>query len=176
MISGGSSSEFETKRQKKDHYQRVNHVALTGPVIQTKWYHVPLTFDARDVNLRSAPHADILVINCRITGWDLHKVLVDNENQTNIIFLHAFDRMGINHSLKLADNSLYDFGGKGTFSLEKIELPLSVGTTPNARIEQITFDIVDMVYPYNAIMGRGSINKLEAAIYGLYPCMKILCP
>jgi hypothetical protein len=33
-----------------------------------------------------------------------------------------------------------------------------------------------MVYPYNAIMGRGSINKLEAAIHGLYLCMKITGP
>jgi hypothetical protein len=47
---------------------------------------------------------------------------------------------------------------------------------PNARSHQITFDIVDMVYPYNAIMGQGSINKLEATIHGLYMCMKILGP
>jgi hypothetical protein len=33
-----------------------------------------------------------------------------------------------------------------------------------------------MVYPYNAIMGRGSINKLKAVIHGLYLCMKILGP
>jgi hypothetical protein len=33
-----------------------------------------------------------------------------------------------------------------------------------------------MVYPYNAIMGQGSINKLEAAIHGLYMCMKIPGP
>jgi hypothetical protein len=70
--------DFDTKRQKKDHYRSVNHVALTGPVVQTKWSHVPLTFDARDVDLRSAPHADAMVINCRLAGWDLHKVLVDN--------------------------------------------------------------------------------------------------
>jgi hypothetical protein len=38
------------------------------------------------------------------------------------------------------------------------------------------FDIVDMVYPYNTIMGRGSINKFEAAIHGLYLCMKIPGP
>jgi hypothetical protein len=47
---------------------------------------------------------------------------------------------------------------------------------PNTRSEQITFDIVDMVYPYNAIMGRGSINKIEATIHGLYLCMKVLGP
>jgi hypothetical protein len=33
-----------------------------------------------------------------------------------------------------------------------------------------------MVYPYNAIMGWGSINKFEAAIHGLYLCMKIPGP
>jgi hypothetical protein len=85
--------------------------------------------------------------------------------------------MGISHSLlKPSDNPLYGFGGKGTFPVGKIELPLSFGVAPNARSEQVTFDIVDMVYPYNAIMGRGSINKFEAAIHGLYLCMKILGP
>jgi hypothetical protein len=65
---------------------------------------------------------------------------------------------------------------KGTFPLGKIELPLSLDIAPNARSEQVTFDIVGMVYPYNAIMGRWSINKLEAAIHGLYMCMEILGP
>jgi sRNA-binding regulator protein Hfq len=54
-----------------------------------------------------------MVINCRVAGWDLHKVLVDNGSQADIIFLHAFDRMGISHSLlKLADNPLYGFRRK----------------------------------------------------------------
>jgi hypothetical protein len=177
IITGGSSVDFETKRQKRDHYRSFNHVALTSPVVQTKWSHVPLTFDARDVDLRSAPHVDTMVINCSVAGWDLHKVLVDNGSQADIIFLHAFDCMGISHSLlKPSDNPLYGFGDKGTFPVGKIELPLSFGVAPNVRSEQVTFDIVDMVYPYNAIMGRGSINKFEAAIHGLYLCMKIPGP
>jgi hypothetical protein len=135
---------------------------------------VPLTFDARDADLRSTPHIDAMVINCSVAGWDLHKVLVDNGSQADIIFLHAFDRMGISHNLlKPSDNPLYGFSGKGTFPVGKIELHLSFSVAPNARSEQVTFDIVDMVYPYNAIMGRGSINKFEAVIHGLYLCMKI---
>jgi hypothetical protein len=35
MITEGSNVNFETKRQKRDHYRSVNHVALTGPVVQT---------------------------------------------------------------------------------------------------------------------------------------------
>jgi hypothetical protein len=145
-------------------------------VVQTKWSRAPLTFDARDVDPHNVPHADALAINCRVVGWDLHKVLIDNDNQVDIVFLHAFDSMGINHSLlKLADN-VYGFGGKRTFSLGKIELLLSLDIAPNARSEQIIFDIVDMTYPYNAVMGRGLINKLEAVIQGLYLCMKISGP
>jgi hypothetical protein len=99
-----------------------------------------------------------MVINYRVAGWDLHKVLVDNGSQTDIIFLHTFNLMDISHSLlKPADNPLYGFEEKGTFPIGKIELPLSFGTTPNTRSEQVTFDIVDMVYPYNTIMGWGSI-------------------
>jgi hypothetical protein len=177
MITEGSSVDFETKRQKRDHYWSVNHIALASPVIQTKWSHVPLTFNARDVDLHSAPHVDAMGINCSVAGWDLHKVVVDNGSQADIIFMHAFDRMGISHSLlKPSDNPLYGFGGKGTFPVGKIELPMSFGVAPNARSEQVTFDIVDMVYPYNAIMGQGSINKFEAAIHGLYLCMKIPGP
>jgi hypothetical protein len=63
---------------KEDHYRSVNHVAITGPIVQTKWSHVPLTFDARDVDLRSTPHIDAMVVKCSVAGWDLHKVFVDN--------------------------------------------------------------------------------------------------
>jgi hypothetical protein len=118
-----------------------------------------------------------MVINYRVAGWDLHKVLVDNGSQADIILLYAFNRMGISHNpLKPADNPLYGFGGKGTFPIGKTELPLSFGAAPNAQSEQVTFDIVDMVYPYNAIMGFGSINKFEAEIHGLYLYMKIPGP
>jgi hypothetical protein len=33
MITGGSSTDFDTKRQKRDHYRSINHVAVTGPVV-----------------------------------------------------------------------------------------------------------------------------------------------
>jgi hypothetical protein len=46
----------------------MNHVAVTGPVVQTKWSHVLLTFGARDVDLCSVPHMDAMVINCSVAG------------------------------------------------------------------------------------------------------------
>jgi hypothetical protein len=92
--------------------------------------------DASDIDLRSAPHTDALVISCNVVGLLLHKVLVDNGSHPDIVFLHAFNQMGINHNfVQPTDNTLYDFGGKGTFPLSKIGLPLSFGTSPNTRSE-----------------------------------------
>jgi hypothetical protein len=146
-------------------------------VVQTKWSHVSITFDTRDVDLRSAPHADAMVINCHVAGWDLHKVLVDNGSPADIIFLHAFDRMGISHNLlKPVDNHLYSFRGKGIFPIGKIERSLSFGAAPNARSETSHLRHRRHGLPYNAIIGCGSINKFEAAIHRLYICMKILGP
>jgi len=37
----------------------------------------------------------------------------------------------------------------------------------------VTFDVVDLYYPYNAIFGRGFVNKFNIAIHLGYLCMKI---
>ena len=50
---------------------------------------------------------------------------------------------------------------------------MSFGTQANARTEYITFDIVDLYYPYNAILGRGFTTKFNAALHMAYLCMKI---
>ena len=47
-------------------------------------------------------------------------------------------------------------------ALGKIPLPVSFGDLSNPRTESITFDVVEMNFPYNAIFGRGLINKFEA--------------
>jgi hypothetical protein len=90
VISGDSSIDFNTKRQRREYYQSINHVTVNELVIQTKWSHIPLTFDSNDVNLRNAPHTDAMVISCNVPGWEIRKALMDNGSQTNIIFLHTF--------------------------------------------------------------------------------------
>jgi hypothetical protein len=43
----------------------------------------------------------------------------------------------------------------------------------NTRTEQVVFDIVDIEYPYNAIIDRGTLNAFEAILHPAYLCMKI---
>jgi hypothetical protein len=50
---------------------------------------------------------------------------------------------------------------------------VTFGFVHNTRTEQVVFDIVDMEYPYNAIIGRGTLNAFEAILHPAYLCMKI---
>jgi len=68
------------------------------------------------------------------------------------------------------------FGGKRVNAIGKLSLSVSFGDTANARTEHITFNVVEMPYPYRAILGRGTINKFEAVVHQLYLCMKIPAP
>jgi hypothetical protein len=47
------------------------------------------------------------------------------------------------------------------------------GGLRNARTEFVTFDVVDMHYPYNVIFDRGLLNTFEAALYSAYLCLKV---
>jgi hypothetical protein len=52
-------------------------------------------------------------------------------------------------------------------------MTITFGYINNTRTEKVVFDIVDMEYPYNAILGRGTLNAIEATLHPAYLCMKI---
>jgi hypothetical protein len=68
---------------------------------------------------------------------------------------------------------LCGFGGRQIVAHGKITMPITFGYVYNTRTEQVVFDIVDMDYPYNAIIGRGTLNAFEAILHPAYLCMKI---
>jgi hypothetical protein len=72
-----------------------------------------------------------------------------------------------------ATHPLCGFGGRQIVALGKITMSVTFGYVHNIRTEQVIFDIVDMEYPYNAIIGRGTLNAFEAIFHPAYLCMKI---
>jgi len=71
---------------------------------------------------------------------------------------------------------LFGFGGKKIDALGKKAIPVSFTEDGKVRTEMITFDIVNMDYPYTAIFGRGVLNKFEMVIKQSYFCMKMPSP
>jgi hypothetical protein len=152
-ITGSSSSELANKKQKKGAQRRVQHVGVQGPFIKSKWSHIPITFSQEDLQLKDYPHNDAMVIYCVIKGFLVHNVLVDIGSAADIIFAKAFRQM------KEQDDKIHDathplcgFGGTQIVALCKITMSITFGYVHNTRTEQVIFDIVDMEYPYNAII------------------------
>jgi hypothetical protein len=136
--------------------------------------HIKITFTEADLKLTSIPHTKAMVIAAHIDKWNVTRVLVNNGSQAEILFLSTFEQMCFSQKqLKEALKQLYGFGGKKIEPVGSISLPVSFGTPSNARTENITFDVVDMSYPYNAIFRRGILNTFKAALHSLYLCLKV---
>lgn len=174
-VCGGSALEFKSKRKKKEHFRRVNSVLQEGPIVKSGWSKVSFTFTEQDLSLSCYPHTDAMVIKALISGWLIGKILVDNRSSVDIIFSSTFDKMKLDRKLlQPSYTPLYGFGGKRVEALGKISLPMTFRTTDNARSEFITFDVVEMNYPYNVILGRGFLNKFEAVVH--QACLRMKMP
>jgi hypothetical protein len=139
-----------------------------------RWSHITITILEEDVRLQGFPHNDALVIEANIVSWNLGKLLVDNGSSTDIIFADVYNKMGLNQNLlQPPDTPLYGFGGCVIHAIGKVSLPVSFDTVQNARIEYLSFNVVEMYYPYNGILGSGFLNKFEAIIHQAYFCVKI---
>jgi hypothetical protein len=173
-ITCGSSSELANKKQKKEAQRRVQHVGVQGPFIRSKWSHIPITFSQEDLQLKDYPHNDAMVISGVIKGFLVHNVLVDTGSAVDIIFAKAFRQMQEpEDKIHDATHPLCGFEGRQIVALGKITMSVTFGYIHNTRTEQVVFDIVDMDYPYNAIIGRGTLNAFEAILHLAYLCMKI---
>jgi hypothetical protein len=147
---------------------------VQGPFIKSKWSHISITFSQEDLQLKDYPHNDAMVISCVIKGLLVHKVLMDTGSVADIIFAKAFRQMQeLEDNIHDATHPLCGFGGRQIVALGKITMPVTFGYVHNTRTEHVVFDIVDMEYPYNAIIGRGTLNAFEAILHPTYLCMKI---
>jgi hypothetical protein len=176
-ITGGSAMEFETKKQRNNYFRSVNTIINDGPATRPEWAKVPITFTEEDFKLKSMNHNDAMVIEVNIDGWIIGKILVDNGSLADILFLKTFEKMNLSqHMLHPPDYPLQGFGGKPIKPVGKVSLLVSFGDLDNARIETLTFDVVDIYHPYLVIFRRGFMNKFDAVIRQQFLCMKIPAP
>jgi hypothetical protein len=115
-----------------------------------------------------------MVIFYVIKGYLVHSVLVDTGSAVDIIFAKAFRQMQEpDDKIHDATHPLCGFEGRKIAALGKMTMPVTFGYVHDTRTEQVFFDIVDMEYPYNAIIGRRTLNAFEAILHPSYLCMKI---
>ena len=68
------------------------------------------------------PHDDLLVVRAVVANKIVHRVLVDNGSSIDIIFVSAFDKMGIGREkLEPVNAHLRGFSGERVLPLRSIQ-------------------------------------------------------
>ena len=165
MISGGFAGGGESSLARKAHLRsiRATEIEEVQAVSKQPRLDTSITFFDSDMEGCQHPHDDPLVVHAVVANKTVHRVLVDNESSTDIIFASAFDKIGIGREkLDLVITHLRGFSGEKVLPLGSIQLVLTLGEPPCQATTTARFLIVDAPSAYNMLLGRPSLNVIKA--------------
>ena len=166
MIVGGTAVTGSSKKARKTYLRMVQNVQLTGSIPKIARRESPIIgFSEKDVRRLHHPHDDALVVSIRIEDYNMHRVSVNNESSTDIMYYPAFQQMRIDRERLIPTNApLVSFGGIRVLPLGAITLSVMVGDYPQQIAKDVTFLVVDYSSAYNTILGRPTLNLWKAVI------------
>ena len=90
-----------------------------------------MCFSEEDLKGVKQPHDDPLVIVVMIEGFNTRRVLVDNGNSANIIYLSAFQQLKVDQKrLRPFDSPLVSFSGNKVYPKGIMTLTVTAGSHP----------------------------------------------
>ena len=91
------------------------------------------------------------MVTLRIGGYDVKRVMVDQESAAEIMYLDLFKGLGLKlEDLTTYSSPLVSFEGKMVVPKGQIRLPVQAGS----NVVEVDFIVVDAFSPYTAIMGK----------------------
>ncbi|XP_074342217.1 uncharacterized protein LOC141679683 [Apium graveolens] len=123
-----------------------------------------MTFSIEDYEDVIRPHEDPLIINPIIGQNKIWKVMVDTGSSTNILFHKTYCKMNLaGEQLEPCNEApLYAIGGHPIQFEGTITLPVLLGKFQYTVEKQVTFYVVRIESPYNAIFWRPFLSTFEA--------------
>ncbi|KAL5552509.1 hypothetical protein UlMin_039910 [Ulmus minor] len=123
----------------------------------------PIIFTESEARGLWYPHTDAIVVTLLIAGRKVFRILVDNGSSADILFKSTFNRMNlVGVKIEPIASSLSGFTGDSISSEGILNLPVELGSSPCQHIQAVDFVLVDCPSPYNAIIGRPTLNKIRA--------------
>ncbi|CAL9006555.1 unnamed protein product [Prunus brigantina] len=115
-------------------------------------------FRKKDLIGLDTPHNDALVIRIQIAQAVVDRIHADEGSAANILQLAVIQQMGLETKINKSARSLTGFNGATTVTVGTIDL--DVYSPPVVSLQ--TFMVINEVSPYNGILGRPWIGKINA--------------
>ena len=129
ILGGLSDDYYQSKRQQKKILRaatvkaKVNGIHTEGSREETRPIDGPISFPPINPNRIIMPHYAALVLTLCISGFDVHKVLVDPSIEANLLQLPAFNQMRLSLGmLNSVEIILSSFNGATTVTLGYVTL------------------------------------------------------
>ncbi|XP_021867041.2 uncharacterized protein [Spinacia oleracea] len=164
VISGGSDicglTSSATKKINRGESEAVKEGKTEDEMaLEKSLAAMSITFDDSDSTNAQQEHHDGLVISLPIGNALIKRILIDNGNSANVLFLEALQEMGLEEkNIVRRSTVLVGFSGESLRTIGEISLP----TYAEGVNVMTKFNVVDCPSAYNVILGRPWIHKMKA--------------
>ncbi|GKA57271.1 reverse transcriptase domain-containing protein [Tanacetum coccineum] len=117
-----------------------------------------------------------MIIEAEIGGHCIHRIYVDGGSASKILFEHCFSRLRpeIKNQLIPATTPLIEFSGDIIWPIGQIQLLVKIGDEEHSALAWMNFVVVSSLSPYNGIIERPGVKKLQAVPSTTHGMLKIL--
>ncbi|PKA60999.1 hypothetical protein AXF42_Ash020807 [Apostasia shenzhenica] len=152
------STRFPRGNLQSPRYQKV--CAIESPS-----FLPDIVFSAGDLPQEGVNHDDPIVIVAEIGGCDIHRILVDTGSSVNMLYLRAFNKMGVGQCKPLPPSmTISSFSGDIYRPVGYATLGVALEEGPKKLVKEIDFIIMDGPFSSNAILGRPTMAVFQMAV------------
>nr|GEW08257.1 hypothetical protein [Tanacetum cinerariifolium]GEW09776.1 hypothetical protein [Tanacetum cinerariifolium] len=107
---------------------------------------------------------DLMIVEAEIEGHCIHRMYLDGGLALEILYKHYFNRLRskIKKQLVPSTTPLIGFGGEIIWPIGQIQLLVRIGDEKHSDLARMNFVVVRSPSPYNGIIGRPGVRKLQA--------------
>ncbi|GJU38377.1 hypothetical protein Tco_1191334 [Tanacetum coccineum] len=116
-----------------------------------------------------------MIIEAEIEGHYIHRMYVDGDSASEILYDYCFSRLRqkIKNQLAPATTPLIGFSSEIIWPIGQIQLLVRIGDEEHSTSALMNFVVVKSPSPYNGIIGRPGVRKLQAVLLKAHGMLKI---
>ncbi|GJV47561.1 reverse transcriptase domain-containing protein [Tanacetum coccineum] len=116
-----------------------------------------------------------MIIEVEIGGHCVHRMYVDGGSASEILYEHCFSRLRLKIKKQLipATTPLIGFSGEIIWPIRQIQLLVTIGDEEHSASALMNFVVLRSPSPYNGIIRRPGVRKLQAVPSTVYEMLKI---